>query len=136
EWKEPWLRGVEDVDAVDVGLDGPREKFWTESSPERRGEHGNDGCSAEGGEYRAGTSRAERCAAGEVAEGTHENHREAEDVEDVDSEEIGPGRVAEAKEKFLNAEEKAKAEHLGAAKDGLFGDGGAVYSFFTEAFSD
>ena len=81
-------------------------------------------------------SCAGRCAAGEVAEHAHENHREAENVEYIDAEKIRPGRVAEAEGKFLNAEEKAEAEHFRAAKNGLFGDGGAVDSLFTKALGD
>src|SRR5215470_3596212 len=34
--KEPGLRLVEDVDAIDIGLERPGKKFWTMRSPKRR----------------------------------------------------------------------------------------------------
>ena len=136
EREEPVLRFGEDVDAVDIGLEGPREEARAVGGPERRGEHGDERGGEEGADDAAGASGCDFFGRGDPAEESHENHREAEDVEDVDAEEVGPGDPFVAKSVFLKAEEKAEAEYFGAAEDGLFEDGVAGNSLFAEAFSD
>src|SRR5262249_54186980 len=55
-------------------------------------------------------------------------HREAEDVEDIDTKEICPGGIAEGETVFLNSKKQAEPKDFRAAKNSLFGSG-AVVSF-------
>ncbi len=48
--EEPRLRDGENVDAVDVGLEGPRQMARAMGGPEERGGHRYECCSEKGGE--------------------------------------------------------------------------------------
>jgi len=134
--KEPGLRCVEDVDAIYVGLKRPGKEPWAKGGPERRRQHGEDCGGDESREDRTDTGDGKRCTGREITEDAHEHHGNAEDVEDVDAEQVGPGRVTYCQREFLNAEEKAEADNFRAAKDGLFGDGAAVDSLLAQTVGD
>src|SRR5581483_9571093 len=134
--EEPRLRLVENVHAVEIGLDGPGKKTRAVGSPNRRSQHGNGAGSEERGEDGTRAGRGGVVRVDEPAEDAHEDHGKAEDVEDVHAEEIGPGRPRIAEREFLDAEEEREAEDFGTAADGLLGDGVAGDSLFAEALGD
>lgn len=107
ERKEPGLGLGEDVDAIDVRLELPGKKTRTMRRPERRRNHGDEGCGSEAGGDRAIARGGGRFGRREKAEDAHEDHGEAENVKDVNAEQVSPGSIAESERVFLNAEEES-----------------------------
>jgi len=136
EWKEPGLRFIEDVDAVDVRLEGPGEELRTKRGPERRSDHSDERCSYEAGNDGVSARGGDGFAGREEAQDAHEHHGKAEDVQNIDAEEVSPGSIAERKRVFLNAKEKTEAENFRAAKNGLLSDDPAVNSLLSETLGD
>jgi len=111
--EKPRLRLMEDVDAIDVGLEWPREPVRAKSCPQRRRGRGDSGGSEKTRENpaSAGRSNVHReirgVFGGEPTEDAHEDHGEAKDIEDVDAEKIGPRGVGVAKRVFLKSKEQS-----------------------------
>ena len=144
EWEEPRLRVAENMDAVDVGLERPREAARAVRGPEKRGGHSHESGDKKAGEdspiARSGDG-LRKCggvcriaSGGEPAEDAHQHDRETEHIEDVDAQEIGPGRPPVAERVFLDAKEEAESEDFCAAENGCFRDFGGSGAFFSEAF--
>ena len=134
--KEPVLRLVERVHAIDVGLEGPREKARAPGGPERRRGQRNERGGKERGEDAAAARERRRGGGGKPAEHAHQHYGKAEDIEHVNAQEIGPRGRPTGEEKFLDAEEDAVAKNVGAAKDGLAGNGVAGDSLLAESAGD
>src|SRR5208337_4398804 len=134
--KEPVLRLVERVYTIDVGLEGPREKARAPGGPERGRGQRNERGGKERGEDAAAARERRRGGGGEPAEHSHQHYGEAEDIEHVNAEEIGPGGRPTGEEKFLDAEEDTVAKDFGAAEDGLAGNGVAGDSLLAESAGD
>src|SRR5271157_4052144 len=134
--KEPVLRLVESVHAIDVGLEEPGKEARAPGGPERRRGHCDERGGDEGGKDGAAPRERRRGGCSEPAEHAHQDHGEAEDVEHVNAEKIGPRGRPTGEEKFLDAEEDAVAKDFGAAEGGLAGNGVTGDSLLAESAGD
>ena len=100
-WEEPCLRLVESVDAVDVRLERPgkptrsprRIEQWSQQSNCKTGKQPDPGVCFPPTLF---CSRRKRCGRGipaaQTAGNSHQNHGEANHVEHIDAEQVGPRR--------------------------------------------
>ena len=135
-WKKPWLRLIEDVDAVDVRLERPGKKVGPKSGPQGWRGHGYDSRNGDGSHNRVGAGGRHRISRGKETKNAHQNHRKAEDIEDIHAKEISPRGIAERKGILLNTEKNSEGKDFCSAANGPFCDGTAVGSLFAQAFGN
>ena len=124
--KKPGLRRAKVVHAIDVGLQIPRQPARPVRGPERRrGQRNQRGCANRGGD----ASQSRHGASGRMVRRLHIGHAwrrepaydsdqdngDADDVKNVDSQQISPWRVGAAEKKFLHAKEQREGKNLCAA---------------------
>src|SRR5450755_1320625 len=72
----------------------------------------------------------------EAADQSHQDHRQADDVQDVDAEEVGPRGPSPGDDIFLEAEEESKGKNFGAAEGHGAGEGGGRQVLANEFVGD
>src|SRR5450755_851688 len=72
----------------------------------------------------------------EAADQSHQDHRQADDVQDVDAEEVGPRGPSPGDDIFLEAEEESEGKDFGAAEGHGAGEGGGRQVLANEFVGD
>src|SRR5208337_3928599 len=111
---------------------------WSPSRIQRRSQQGNQTSSGDGSSY----DREPRVAVAtphkqrEAAKQRHQNHRQADDVQDVHAKQVRPWSPSPGDEIFLQAEEESEAKDFGAAAKHGAGDYGRAQAFAHEFVSN